>query len=178
MNSSILPNLIPRVLFFRKNIAIIPQDPVLFSGTFRENIDPFNRYTDDHVWDVIEKVGIKEMIPTLETYIENSGAKYSTGQKQLVCLARAAITKCRILVLDEATANMDVETEKMLNRVVEDIFEDCTIFAIAHRIHSIMHFDKVLVLDRGNVAEFDNPRTLLNQTDSIFHRICEEAKMS
>lgn len=118
------------------------------------------------------------MVPSLDIYIENSGAKYSSGQKQLVCLARAAIAKCRILVLDEATANMDVQTEKMLNSVVEEIFADCTILAIAHRIHSILHFDKVLVLDRGNVAEFDNPKALLNKTDSIFHRICEEAKMS
>lgn len=168
----------PIFLCFRKNIAIIPQDPVLFTGTFRENIDPFDRYSDDHIWEVIEKVGINEMIPTLETYVENSGAKYSAGQKQLVCLARAAIAKCRILVLDEATANMDAETEKMLTGVVEEIFADCTILAIAHRLHSILHFDKVLVLDRGNIVEYDNPRTLLAQTHTVFHRMCEEAKMA
>lgn len=96
----------------------------------------------------------------------------------MICLARAAIAKCKILVLDEATANMDAETEKMLNSVVEETFSDCTILAIAHRLHSILHYDKVLVLDRGNISEFDNPRVLLNKTSSIFHRMCEEAKMA
>lgn len=117
------------------------------------------------------------MVPTLSTMIEDSGAKYSSGQKQLICLARAAISKCKILVLDEATANMDAETDKMLHGVITEIFADCTILSIAHRLHSILNCDKVLVLDNGKIVEFDNPKVLMNQKDSLFHAMCKESKM-
>lgn len=117
------------------------------------------------------------MIPTLDTVIEHSGAKYSSGQKQLVCLARAAISKCKILVLDEATANMDTETEKMLHNVINELFSDCTILTIAHRLHSIVTCDKVIVLDNGNIVEFDDPKVLLNNKQSVFHKMCEDSKM-
>lgn len=117
------------------------------------------------------------MVPTLSTQIEEGGAKYSSGQKQLMCLARAAISKFKILVLDEATANMDAETDKMLHAVIAEIFSDCTILSIAHRLHSILKCDKVLVLDNGKIVEFDNPRVLMNQKDSTFHSMCEESKM-
>lgn len=150
---------------------------MLFTGTMRENIDPFNKHSDDVIWDVINRVGLQEIIPTLETFVESSGSTYSSGQKQLFCLARAAITKCKIVVLDEATANMDAETDKMLNRVVDEIFSDCTILTIAHRLHSIMQCDKVLVLDRGNIAEYDNPKILKDKEGGLFQKMCKESKM-
>lgn len=143
----------------------------------RQNIDPFNTHTDEVIWDVINRVGINEVIPTLETFVESSGAKYSSGQKQLVCLARAAISKCKIVVLDEATANMDAETDKMLNRVVEEIFADCTTLTIAHRLHSIMKCDKVLVLDSGKIVEYDSPIVLKNKEGGLFNKMCKESKM-
>lgn len=158
-------------------MSIIPQDPVLFTGTIRQNIDPKNQYSDDLIWNIIDKVKIKDMVPTLDTMIKDNGAKYSSGQRQLVCLARAAISKCKILVLDEATANMDAETDKMLHNVISDIFFDCTVLTIAHRLHSIMSCDKVLLLDNGNVVEFDDPKILNNKKDSLFHKMCEESKM-
>lgn len=117
------------------------------------------------------------MVPTLDTMIEKSGAHYSSGQKQLVCLARAAIAKCKILVLDEATANMDAETDKMLHDVIEDIFSDCTILMIAHRLHSILRCDQVLVLSNGSIVESDDPKVLMQKKDSLFQKMCEESKM-
>lgn len=117
------------------------------------------------------------MVPSLETFIENSGANYSSGQKQLVCLARAAIAKCKILVLDEATANMDDETEIMLNKVIEEIFSDCTVLAIAHRLHSLLKSDRILVLDRGNIVEYDQPKVLMERRDGMFYKMCQDSKI-
>lgn len=163
--------------FYRKNICIIPQDPILFTGTIRENLDPQSKFTDDVLWNVIRRVGIQEMVPTLETMIEDSGSHYSSGQKQLICLARAALVKSKILVLDEATANMDTETDEMLHDIIDEIFTDCTILMIAHRLHLILNCDKVLVLDNGNIVEFDHPKNLLNKQDGLFRKMCEESKM-
>lgn len=162
--------------FCRRNISIIPQDPILFTGTVRQNIDPSNNYTDVQIWDIITRVGLREVIPTLDTMIEDNGAKYSCGQKQLVCLARAAVARCKILVMDEASANMDSETEKLLYSVVEEIFSQCTILMIAHRLHSIVNCDKVLVLDKGDIVEFDNPNVLLAQNNSLFRKMYEDKK--
>lgn len=135
------------------------------------------KYTDAQIWDVIDKVKIKEMVPTLDTMIEDSGAKYSSGQKQLVCLARAAISKCKILILDEATANMDADTDKMLHKVIHEIFAEFTILTIAHRLHSILNCDKVIVLDKGNIIEFDDPKVLMTIKSSQFHKMCQDSKM-
>lgn len=162
---------------FRRNISIIPQDPVLFTATVRENVDPFNKHTDGEIWEAFGRVGIKEMFPTLETLIEDSGAKYSSGQKQLVCLARAALSKCKIVVLDEATSNMDAKTDKMLNEVVKEIFSDCTILTIAHRLHTIMECDKVIVLDSGKLVELGSPKVLRYEKGSRFYKMCQESKM-
>lgn len=117
------------------------------------------------------------MVPELSTIIEDSGAKYSSGQKQLICLSRAAIGKCKILVLDEATSNMDPETDKMLHSVISELFSDCTILSIAHRLHSILNCDKVLVLDNGKVVEYDDPKLLMNRDGSLFHEMCKDSKM-
>lgn len=117
------------------------------------------------------------MVTSLEMFIEGGGSEYSSGQKQLVCLTRAAIAKCKILVLDEATANMDPETDKLLNNVIEEIFSNCTILTIAHRLHTILKSDKVLVLDRGNIIEYDNPRVLLNKKEGQFKEMCKESKI-
>lgn len=134
-------------------------------------------YEDEEIWRVIKKVGIQEMFPTLETFIEESGTKYSSGQKQLVCLARAAISKCKIIVLDEATANMDAETDKMLNQVVNEIFSDCTTLTIAHRLHTIMKCDKVMVLNSGNLIEYGSPEVLRKEKGTEFYKMCKESKM-
>lgn len=149
----------------------------MFTGTIRENLDPDNQYTDDILWNIISKIGIRELIPSLETTVENSGSSFSAGQKQLICLARAAITKCKILVLDEATANMDAETDRLLHCVIEEMFPACTVLMIAHKLHLIVKCDKVLVLDNGNIVEFDEPKSLLSRESSLFHQMCQDLKI-
>lgn len=119
---------------------------------------------------------MKDMVPSLDTVIENNGAKYSCGQKQLVCLARAAMADCKILVMDEASANMDADTEKILGDIINEIFSECTILMIAHRLNSIVNCDKVLVLDKGQIVEFDSPKLLLNKNDSLFKKMYEDSK--
>lgn len=116
------------------------------------------------------------MVPTLDTLIEANGAKYSAGQKQLVCLARAALANCKILVMDEANANMDAQTEKILSDIMNDIFSNCTTLMIAHKLNLIMNCDKILVLDKGQIVEFDRPKVLLNKTDSLFRKMYKDSK--
>lgn len=161
--------------FLRKGLAIIPQDPVLFSGTVRSNLDPFHEFRDDDLWKAIELVGLKPLVDNLMAPVNSAASNFSSGQKQLVCLARATLRKAKILILDEATANMDHETDIMLNQIISEVFSNCTMFVIAHRLHSIILCDKVLVLDRGEVKEFDEPNALLKMKNGIFYKMVEQA---
>lgn len=111
------------------------------------------------------------MVPTLETMIEDNGAKFNSGQKQLLCLARAAVTQSKILLLDEATANIDEETAKRLHDVIEDIFYEYTILNISHKLQPLLEYDRVFVIDDGNIVENDNPKNLISNKDSIFHHL-------
>ncbi|KAJ8978875.1 hypothetical protein NQ317_001204 [Molorchus minor] len=159
--------------FLRKNIAIIPQDPVLFTGTIRSNIDPYKKHTDQTIWKAIEKVRIKHLIPNLEMEVKEGGSSFSVGQKQLICLARAAVRKFQIVVLDEATANMDPVTDKLLHTVIDDVFVKCTMLIIAHRLHTVIDCDRVMVLDNGRIMEFDSPKRLLKNKESRFYKMCQ-----
>lgn len=125
----------------------------------------------------IEKVKIKDMIPTLDTEVSENDSSFSAGQKQLICLARAALRKCKIVVMDEATANMDDETDKMLHNVIEEIFCDCTVITIAHRLRTIINCDMVLVMDNGELIEVDNPKELMKHKNSTFYKMCQESKL-
>lgn len=161
--------------FLRKRIAIIPQDPILFSGTIRTNLDPFNEFSDEDLWKAISMVGLKPLVESLENKVNNTASNFSSGQKQLVCLARATLRKTKILVLDEATANMDHETDVKLNETIKEIFSDCTLFVIAHRLHSILMCDKVMVMDKGQIKELDKPLNLLKNVNGIFYKMVEQA---
>lgn len=163
-----------KVLSSRKNISIIPQNPILFSGTIRKNIDPENNHSDNTLQDVMTKIGLRDFASNLNLAIQDNGSNFSSGQKQLICLARAAIKKSKILVLDEATANMDADTDRMLHEYIAEIFSDCTVLAVTHRLHTILNCDKVLVLDNGRIVEFDSPKVLLDNKGSYFYKMSKE----
>ncbi|XP_067948319.1 multidrug resistance-associated protein 1-like [Watersipora subatra] len=163
----------------RNKITILPQDPVLFSGTMRENLDPFRQYSDDKIWEVLEQSYLKEYVEEqpskLQSDVGEGGKNLSVGQRQLVCLARALLRKTKILVLDEATAAVDLETDDLIQKTIRTAFADCTILTIAHRLNTIMDSDRILVLDKGMVAEFDTPENLLRDDDSVFSGMAKEA---
>jgi len=153
----------------RKNISIIPQDPILFSGTIRFNMDPFDEHTDQEIWEALENAGLKQTISELENKLEaevrGNGENFSVGQRQLLCLARAMIRNSRILVMDEATASVDVETDAVIQKALRTKFSNVTVLTIAHRLNTIIDYDKILVLNKGEVLEYDTPKNLLFETN-------------
>uniref|UniRef100_A0A336M8S7 CSON013802 protein n=1 Tax=Culicoides sonorensis TaxID=179676 RepID=A0A336M8S7_CULSO len=153
----------------RAKISIIPQEPVLFSGTLRYNLDPFDEYTDDKLWLSLEEVKLKEAIKELPaglmSKISEGGTNFSVGQRQLVCLARANLRDNKILVMDEATANVDPQTDALIQETIRTKFADCTVLTIAHRLNTVMDSDKVLVMDAGRCIEFGPPYELLTKED-------------
>lgn len=156
----------------RSKLTIIPQEPVLFSGTLRMNLDPFEKYSDEEVWKALELSHLQKFVTNqpakLELECSEGGENLSVGQRQLVCLARALLRKTRILVLDEATAAVDLETDDLIQSTIRTQFQDCTVFTIAHRLNTIMDYTRVLVLDKGQIAEFDTPANLINQKGLFF----------
>ncbi|KAJ8954555.1 hypothetical protein NQ318_000789 [Aromia moschata] len=162
----------------RSKISIIPQEPVLFSGTLRKNLDPFDEYNDEILWNALEEVELKNAVTDLpaglDSKISEGGSNLSVGQRQLVCLARAIIRNNKILVMDEATANIDPQTDALIQSTIRRKFSDCTVLTIAHRLHTIMDSDKVLVMDAGQVCEFDHPYKLLLNPSGVFHGLVSE----
>ncbi|XP_055606100.1 ATP-binding cassette sub-family C member 4-like [Uranotaenia lowii] len=158
----------------RSGISIIPQDPILFSGTLRKNLDPFERYTDSDLWNALTLVELKDIAKGslgLHSYVANGGSNYSVGQRQLICLARAILRNNKILVLDEATANVDPETDQLIQRTIRDRFAACTVLTVAHRLNTIMDYDRILVMSDGSVVEFGTPVELLQISDGVFKSI-------
>ncbi|KAG0279577.1 Multidrug resistance-associated protein 1 [Linnemannia exigua] len=163
----------------RQHLAIIPQDPTLFEGTLRENLDPFHRSTDAELWTALERAHLKDFIATslpggLSYEVTSSGSNFSIGQRSLICLARALLQKTKILVLDEATAAVDVETDELIQKTIREEFKDRTILTIAHRIKTVMDSDKILVLEQGRLMEYDSPSELLKRKESLFYRLAEQ----
>ncbi|XP_061912298.1 ATP-binding cassette sub-family C member 3 isoform X1 [Entelurus aequoreus] len=157
----------------RSKLTIIPQEPVLFSGSLRMNLDPFEKYSDEEVWKALEYSHLHKFVSSLPAKLEmecsEGGGNLSVGQRQLVCLARALLRKTRILILDEATAAIDLETDDLIQSTIRTQFEDCTVFTIAHRLNTIMDYTRVLVLDKGQIAEFDTPASLISQRGLFYH---------
>ncbi|XP_014813449.1 PREDICTED: canalicular multispecific organic anion transporter 1 isoform X1 [Calidris pugnax] len=162
----------------RQNLTIIPQDPVLFTGTLRMNLDPFDQYTDEEVWKALELAHLKTYVQTLPEgllhLVSEGGENLSVGQRQLVCLARALLRKAKILILDEATAAVDLETDHLIQTTIRSEFADCTVLTIAHRLHTIMDSNRVLVLQAGRIAEYDSPEELLKK-QGVFSSMAKDA---
>uniref|UniRef100_A0A182SDL2 ABC transmembrane type-1 domain-containing protein n=1 Tax=Anopheles maculatus TaxID=74869 RepID=A0A182SDL2_9DIPT len=162
----------------RNKISIIPQDPILFSGTLRSNLDPFDQRKDDELWNALDEVELKEAVSSLagglECRMSDGGSNFSMGQRQLVCLARAILRNNKILVLDEATANVDPETDKLIQTTIRTKFAHCTVLTIAHRLHTVMDSDRVLVMDAGRVVEFGHPHELLHGPIGYLRRLVDQ----
>ncbi|XP_017108724.1 multidrug resistance-associated protein 1 isoform X6 [Drosophila bipectinata] len=165
----------------RSRLTIIPQDPVLFSGSLRINLDPFEVKTDDEIWKALElshlKSFVKSLAAGLNHEIAEGGENLSVGQRQLVCLARALLRKTKVLVLDEATAAVDLETDDLIQKTIRTEFKECTVLTIAHRLNTILDSDKVIVLDKGQITEFASPTELLDNPKSAFYSMAKDANL-
>ncbi|CAG2178029.1 unnamed protein product, partial [Oppiella nova] len=155
----------------------IPQEPVLFAGSLRHNLDPLDQWSDKEIWSALESAHLKTFVESLKSGLNHEisidGENVSVGQKQLVCLARALLRRTRILVLDEATAAVDMETDDLIQKTIREEFDSSTVVTIAHRLNSIVDYDKVLVLDNGFIAEFGSPEQLLTDNNSIFYSMAK-----
>ncbi|MGK3740700.1 MAG: ABC-type multidrug transport system fused ATPase/permease subunit [Bacillariaceae sp.] len=164
----------------RLNISIIPQDPVMFSNTIRYNIDPFAEKSDDELWAVLKKVEMGEAIAGLpkglDDVVAEGGENFSQGQRQLLCIARSLLRKPKILVMDEATASIDNETDATIQRMIRENFQDATVLTIAHRLNTIMDSDRILVLDDGHIVELDTPENLMAKESGHFKAMVEKSR--
>ncbi|KAK2141179.1 hypothetical protein LSH36_1142g00052 [Paralvinella palmiformis] len=163
----------------RKRLTIIPQDPALFSGTLRFNLDPFSVHKEDDIWRVLKLSHLAEMVQGLPGKLNFNCSEgchnISAGQRQLLCLARALLRKSRILILDEATASCDVETDEVIQKTIRDEFIDCTVITVAHRLNTIKDYDRIMVLDNGVLKELDTPQKLMDDPTTLFYTMAKNA---
>jgi len=161
----------------RKAMAVITQDPVLFTGTLKKNLDPFGRFTDDEIWIALSQVQLASKVAILddqlECWVREAGTGFSAGERQLLCLARALLQKSRILLMDEATANVDYKTDQLIQQTIRDKFTDCTVLTIAHRLNTIMGYDRVVVIDKGHVVEEGEPAVLACKEGGYFNELLQ-----
>lgn len=164
----------------RSKLAIIPQEPVLFIGTVRTNLDPWDQYSDAQIWEALEKTHIKEMVSqlphSLHSEVTENGENFSVGERQLLCVARALLRNSKILILDEATAAIDTETDRLIQETIRCAFGSCTTLIIAHRLNTVMSCSRVMVLDNGQILEFDSPAALLADENSRFRAMVEASE--
>ena len=165
----------------RSALSAIPQDPIFLSGTLRDNLDPFEEFSDEHIWSTLEKVHIKALLQrtpdNLYSRVTERGGNFSVGERQLICLARAMLQQKKVIMFDEATANVDYATERLIHETIKKQLEDCTVLTIAHRMTNVMDYDRILVLDRGRLMEFNTPETLIGQKDSMFAQLVHLNKL-
>ncbi|KAG0192612.1 hypothetical protein DFQ28_008488 [Apophysomyces sp. BC1034] len=174
----------------RRNLTIIPQDPIMFTGTLRSNVDPFDRFSDDEIFIALRCVHLlpstedddaeflgenTNIFQNLESPVSEGGKNFSQGQRQLLCLARALLKRDRIVWMDEATASVDFPTDKAIQKTIATEFADCTILCIAHRLHTVIEYDRIMVLDRGQLVEFSSPLELITDPSSLFYSMCRNS---
>ncbi|KAI1299644.1 Multidrug resistance-associated protein 1 [Halotydeus destructor] len=166
----------------RSTLTIIPQESVLFSGTLRLNLDPLGKHSDSELWTALKLAHLQQFVDSagqgLEYGITEGGENLSVGQRQLFCLARALLRKSKILILDEATAAVDLETDDLIQKTIKTEFVESTVLTIAHRLNTIMDYDRVLVLDQGMVSEFDTPKSLLENQRSVFYSMVRDSGLN
>jgi ABC-type multidrug transport system fused ATPase/permease subunit len=173
----------------RSRLTIIPQDPTLFRGTVRSNIDPFNEHTDLELWSVLKMTHLagdqeeeveaeKSAALKLDSVVDDGGQNFSLGQRQLMALARALVRNSRITVFDEATSSMDVVTDRRIQQTIATAFRGKTLLCIAHRLHTILTYDRIVVMDQGQVAEVDTPLRLWGRQGSMFRGMCDRSGIS
>ncbi|XP_046622338.1 ATP-binding cassette sub-family C member 4-like [Neodiprion virginianus] len=158
----------------RPHISIIPQEPILFSASLRYNLDPFNEYSDDELWDSLREVELGDTVQSLDFKVAEGGSNFSVGQRQLICLARAIIRNKQLLILDEATANIDRSTDELIQNTIKRKFAHCTVLTIAHRLNTIMDSDRVLVMEEGCIVEFGPPHLLLKNQNGQFFQMLQQ----
>ena len=161
----------------RSSLTAIPQEPVLFSGTVRANIDPFGTCTDDTLWRALRKCGLESHVASmggLDAAVGEGGEGLSAGQRQLVCLARALVRETKVLVLDEASSSLDLASDRLVQLGIRHDFEGCTVICVAHRLATVVDYDRVLVLDYGRVVELGSPADLMRTEGGVFRAMVEE----
>ncbi|KAJ6976843.1 ABC transporter C family member 10-like [Populus alba x Populus x berolinensis] len=162
----------------RSRLGIIPQDPTLFNGTVRYNLDPLSKHTDQEIWEVLGKCQLQEAVQEkeqgLDSLVVEDGSNWSMGQRQLFCLGRALLRRSRVLVLDEATASIDNATDLILQKTLRTEFSDCTVITVAHRIPTVMDCSMVLAISDGKLVEYDEPRNLMKTEGSLFGQLVKE----
>ncbi|KAJ8734792.1 hypothetical protein PYW08_014042 [Mythimna loreyi] len=158
----------------RSKISIIPQEPVLFSASLRYNMDPFDKYTDADIWTALEQVELKRSVTSLTSAVQSGGSNFSAGQRQLLCLARAALGRNKLLVLDEATANVDPNTDALIQKSIRTHFAECTVITVAHRLHTVADSDRVVVMEAGEIVECGHPHELLQKPEGHFTRMVQQ----
>ncbi|XP_072977430.1 ABC transporter C family member 10-like [Typha angustifolia] len=162
----------------RSRLGIIPQDPTLFNGSVRYNLDPIGQFTDQQIWEVLEKCQLREAVQEkdqgLDSIVVEDGSNWSMGQRQLFCLGRALLRRSRILVLDEATASIDNTTDTILQKTIRTEFADCTVITVAHRIPTVMDCTMVLAVSDGKLVEYDEPMKLMKTEGSLFRELVKE----
>jgi len=156
----------------RQSMCILPQEATMFSGTVRSNLDPFGKTTDERMKEVLKLVNSP---CSLDDEVAENGDNFSLGQKQMICLARALLKDSKIFIMDEATANIDIQTDQYIQEMVKKNFSDVTVITVAHRLQTIMDYDRVMVFNHGNLMESDIPYSLIEKEDSIFHSLVEQS---
>jgi len=164
----------------RKQITIVPQDPILFSGHLRKNIDPTGASDDVAIWKVLKRCSLEDLVQGLQgglaAAVDEGGANFSVGERQMLCLARALLRDSAVLCLDEATANVDPISDEKIQRVLANELDTCLVLTIAHRLHTVLHSNRIVVLDRGRLAQFGSPQELLAQP-GIFKELASKAAL-
>ncbi|XP_037529794.1 uncharacterized protein LOC119407038 [Rhipicephalus sanguineus] len=163
----------------RRALTVIPQDPSLVRGTLRTNLDPTGSHSDHQLWQALHDVHLDYLVKGhaagLDMETADGGTNLSVGQRQLVCLARALLRGSKVLLLDEATSQMDGDTDRLIQATLREAFVNSTLIAIAHRIHTVLDYDRILVMDEGRVKEFGTPTSLLSDPSSCFYRMALDA---